>query len=460
MMHDYDLAILGSGSAAFAAAIKARELGRQVLMVERETVGGTCVNIGCVPSKAILRAAELADRTAHPLQPGIRSRLEAIDLARMVAAKDDLVAQLRQQKYLDLARAYDWEIVRGTARFQDERTIAIDGKPLEAASYLVATGASPWIPPISGLAEHLTSTTALSLGQLPGRLAVIGANAIGLELGQAFQMLGAEVVLLEALDRIAPFEAPEISAALADRLSEQGMTMATGAQITRIQDGRVDAVVGSRNQSWEIDQVLVATGRRPNTADLGLERAGIEVDRRGAIIVDDELRTTNPRVWAAGDVTPSPQFVYVAAYEGTLAADNCLSGARRKVDLEALPRVTFTSPQIASVGLTEEQARHAGHEVKASLLPLAHVPRALVNRDVHGLFKLVADARDDRLLGAHVLAENAGDVILAATIAIKHRLPLAALSEGFAPYLTMAEGLKLAAQAFQKDVGRLSCCAG
>ncbi len=288
---------------------------------------------------------------------------------------------------------------------------------------------------------------------------MIGANAIGLELGQYFQRLGTRVVLFEVLPRIAPFEEPEISEALAAHLAGEGMEIVPGAQITRVAGGRIFATTGSQERAWEVERILVATGRRPNTAGLGLERARIETDRRGAIVVDETLRTTNPRVWAAGDVTPAPQFVYVAAHEGTLAAENILTGAARRLDLTALPRVTFTDPQVAAAGLTEAQAREAGYQVITASLPLRYVPRALVNRETDGLFKLVADERTGRLLGAHVLAENAGDVIYAAVLAIKLGLGVQDLAETFAPYLTMAEGLKLAAQSFQSDVAKLSCCA-
>jgi len=457
----YDLAIIGSGSAAFAAAIKARTLGARVVMVERGTLGGTCVNVGCVPSKALLRAAEVFYHAGHHPFAGIQTRAERVDLPTLVAAKNDLVAALRQEKYSDLVEAYGWDVLQGEASFADASRLRVNGAILEAGAYLIATGASPAVPPIPGLAEagYLTSTTALDLVEQPRTLAVIGANAIGLELGQYFQRLGTHVVLFEVLPRIAPFEEPELSEALAAHLAGEGMEIVPGAQITRVAGRRIVATVEGQERTWEVERILVATGRRPNTAGLGLEHAGIETDRRGAIVVDETLRTTNPRVWAAGDVTPAPQFVYVAAHEGTLAAENILTGAQRRLDLTALPRVTFTDPQVAAVGLTEAQGREAGYQVITASLPLHYVPRALVNRETDGLFKLVADERTGRLLGAHVLAENAGDVIYAAVLAIKLGLTVSELAETFAPYLTMAEGLKLAAQSFQSDVARLSCCA-
>lgn len=462
----YDLAIIGSGSAAFAAAIRARDLGARVVMVEEGTLGGTCVNIGCVPSKALLRAAEVYHLAGHHTFAGIETSAGKVDLRALVDQKRELVKTLRHEKYEELVPAYDWEVVPGHAEFVDAETISVDDRTIKASSYIIATGASPAVPPIEGLADagYLTSTTALELEELPTSLAVIGANAIGLEMGQLFSHLGSKVTLIEILPRIAPFEEPEVSEAIADVLREEGTEVLTGAQVSRVEktaEGkRLHVKLGGETRELVVNDILVATGRRPNTEALGLDKAGIEVDRRGAVVVDDTLRTSNPRVWAAGDVTPAPQFVYVAAHQGSVSAENAVNGNPREADLSVVPRVTFTTPQIAAAGLTEEQAREQGYEVKTSVLPSEALARAWVNRDTRGLFKLVADAKTDQLLGAHVVADNAGDVIYSAVIAIKHKLTVSDLVNTLAPYLTMAEGLKLAAQTFSRDVAKLSCCAG
>ena len=462
----YDLVVLGAGSAAFAAAIKGADAGRSVALVECGTLGGTCVNIGCVPSKALLRAGEVAHTAAHHPFRGVDTHPAMVDLGVLVAAKNGLVDSLRQEKYADLVAGYGFDVLHGRARFVDESTIEVDGRPVRAGAYLVATGARPEAPPVPGLTEsgYLTSTTALELAEVPDRLAVVGASAIGLELGQFFSHVGSKVTFLELAERVAPFEEPEASAALHDVLTRQGAVVHTGARITRVRrEGDVrllEVIVEGHTVVVEADQVLVATGRRPNTDDLGLDLAGVGVDVRGAVVVDDQLRTHNPRVWAAGDVTGSPQLVYVSAYQGGLAAENAMLGARRSVDLSALPRVTFTAPQLASVGLNEAAATAAGHRVKTSVLPLDAVPRALVNRETTGLVKLVADAETDRLLGATVVAESAGEVIQSAVLGVKYGITTAELATTFHPYLTMAEGLKLAAQTFTRDVHTLSCCAG
>jgi mercuric reductase len=462
---DYDLVVVGAGSAAFAAAIKATEAGYRVALVEHGVLGGTCVNVGCVPSKALLRAGELAWAAGHHPFAGLSTSSGPVDLAALVAQKDELVGDLRQMKYADLVADYGFTVIAGHGRFTSPEALEVDGRSLRARVYLVATGASPAAPPIPGLADvgYLTSTSALELTAVPKRLVVIGANAIGLELGQFFLHIGTEVTFVDVAERIAPFEEPEISEALASVLATQGAAIHTGAKVLGVTRtaGQVEVTVrvGDRQLVLGGDEVLVATGRRPNTEGLGLEAAGVTLDGRGALIVDDEMRTSNPRIYGAGDVAGAPQFVYVSAYEGALAVDNALLGAGRKSDFTGLPRVTFTSPQIAGAGLTEAQAAAAGYEVETSVLPFSAVPRALVNHDTAGLVKLVAEAATGRLLGASVLADGAGDVIQTAVLAIRHGITTAELAATFHPYLTMAEGLKLAAQTFTRDVEKLSCCA-
>ncbi len=462
---DYDLAIVGSGSAAFAAAIKAREQDARVVMVERGTTGGTCVNIGCVPSKTLLRGAEVYHAAGHHPFRGIETQAGTVDVAAMVAQKDALVGHLREAKYAHLIDEYDWEFVPGEARFVDRATLAVGERTIRAAHSLIATGARPAVPPIPGLAEagYLTSTTAMDLATLPRSLVVIGAGYIALEQGQLFRHLGVEVSLLQRGARLLPDYEPEVAAAVGEMLDRTGIPVLPGARVLRVErDGeqrRLHLEVDGAPRVLEAEQILVAAGRTPNVEALDLPAAGIETDARGAIVTDPQLRTTNPAVFAAGDVTLCPQYVYVAAYQGGVAADNALNGANRPCNLTALPGVIFTDPQVATVGLTQAQAEANGFDVKTAVLPISSVPRAQVNSEELGVFKLVADAATDRVLGAHVVAGNAGDVIYAATLAVKHGLTVADLVTSFAPYLTMAEGLKLGALAFDRDVAKLSCCA-
>jgi len=462
---DYDLLVLGAGSAAFAAAIRGRDAGYRVALAEAGTLGGTCVNVGCVPSKALLAAGAAYWAAGHQRFAGITTATGPVDLAALVAQKDELVAALRQEKYADLVGAYGFEVIPGYAAFTGPGSVEVNGRAVRPGAVLIATGASPAAPPVPGLAEvgYLTSTTALDLKAVPARLAVIGASAVGLELGQFFLHVGSSVTFLDVADRIAPFEEPEISEALANVLRGQGATIYAGARILAVErDGdvrRIRATVDSEDVVVEADEILVATGRRPSTAGLGLEAGGVATDTRGAVVTDAQLRTANPRVWAAGDVTGAPQFVYVSAYQGALAAGNALLGERQEADLAGLPRVIFTTPPAAGAGLTEAQARAAGYQVTASVLPATAVPRALVNRDTAGVTKLIADAGTGELLGASVVGEGAGDVIQSAVLAIRHHITAAELAATFHAYLTTAESLKLAAQGFTRDVARLSCCA-
>jgi mercuric reductase len=460
----YDVAIVGSGGGAFAAAIAAVERGARVVMVERGTLGGTCVNIGCVPSKTQLRAGELFWHAGHQPFAGIRTRAASVDLPGLVGQKDELVSSLRKEKYADLIDEYGWELVRGEAHFEDPRTLRVDGRAIHADGVVLATGARPAVPGIDGLegVDYHTSTSLLDLKRLPEHLIVIGAGYVGLELGQLFRHLGSRVTLMQRSQRLLKDYDPEIGEVVQEVLTDEGIEVLLGVTYLRVeQDGsrkRVRVRIQGQERTIEGDALLVATGRTPNTETLNLPAAHVATGERGEIVVDEHLRTSNPRVFAAGDVTLGPQYVYVAAHEGSVAAENALGGTR-PVDLRAVPGVTFTTPSIATVGLTEEAARKAGHDPKASVLPLHAVPRALVNRDERGVFKVVADAHTDEVLGVHIVADNAGDAIYAGVLAVRFHLTVKDLTDTFAPYLTMSEGLKLAAQSFTRDPAKLSCCA-
>jgi mercuric reductase len=467
---DDDLAIIGSGGAAFAAAIAARRKDRRVVMVERGRVGGTCVNTGCVPSKAMLAAAEARHVALEQHFPGIRTDAQAVDLPDLAAGTRHLVDSLRADKYVHLATEYGWEILAGEARFVDgpclDVTLSGGGTArVEAEHYVVATGAAPWIPPIPGLADSgfLTSTTALQLDDLPRSMVVVGGNYVGLELAQLFARLGARVTVVEMLDRLAPAEEPEISAAIERIFADDHITVHTGRSVTAtspLPGGRVAVSIdGPDPQTLEADRLLIATGRRPATNGLDLAAVGVKVGGHGEIVVDDYLRTSTPKIWAVGDVTGHPQFVYVAAAHGALAVDNAFDEAGRTVDYHAMPRVTFTSPQIASVGLTETQATDAGRRCDSRVLPMEYVPRALVNRDTRGLVKLVADHHTGQLLGAHAVTECAGELISTAVYALANRMTVHQIADLWCPYLTMTESIKLAAQTFTRDITKLSCCA-
>ncbi|ABS68140.1 mercury(II) reductase [Hephaestia caeni] len=462
----YDLVVIGAGSAGFSAAITAADQGAQVALIGSGTIGGTCVNIGCVPSKTLIRAAEtLHNARAAARFAGISAEAEVTDWRGTVRQKDALVSGLRQAKYIDLLPAYNGIAYReGPARLMD-RGVEVDGTRIPAGKIIIATGARPAVPAIPGIetVPYLTSTTALDLEELPRSLLVIGGGYIGAELAQMFVRAGVKVTLV-CRSRLLPETEPEISAALTAYFADEGITVTSGIAyraIRKTEDG-VSLIVARDGQDTtiEADRVLITTGRTPNIESLGLAEHEIAVSSRGAIVIDDRMRTTRAGIYAAGDVTGRDQFVYMAAYGAKLAAKNALNGDSLRYDNSAMPAVVFTDPQVASVGLTEAAARTAGYAVRASTIGLDQVPRALAARDTRGLIKLVADAGSGRLLGAHILAPEGADSIQTAALAIRHRLTIDDLADTIFPYLTTVEGLKLAALSFSKDVAKLSCCAG
>ncbi|QQE47799.1 mercury(II) reductase [Micrococcus luteus] len=469
----YDLAIIGSGGGAFAAAIRANTLGKSVVMIERGTLGGTCVNTGCVPSKALIAAADARHSAADAADrfPGIETSADPVDMPALIGSKQDLVEGLRGEKYVDVAEAYGWHVRKGDASFAgtpDAPVLEVVGPDgavgtIEADQYLVATGSRPWAPPIEGLEEagYLTSTTAMELTAVPKSLLVLGGGYVALEQAQLFARLGSQVTLL-VRSRLASKEEPEVSKALQEVFADEGIRVVRRAVPTRVSRGTggeavVTADVSGGSQEFRAEQVLVALGRRPVTDGLNLDAVGVKTGDSGEVIVSDRLQSSNPRIWAAGDVTGHPEFVYVAAHHGTLAAENAFADAERSVDYARLPRVTFTGPAIGAVGMTEKDVLAAGIRCDCRVLPLHHVPRALVNRDTRGFIKLVVNADTSEILGLTAVAKDAGELAAAGVHVLGKTV--AEVADAWAPYLTMAEGIRIAAKAFTTDVSKLSCCA-
>ena len=462
----YDLAVIGAGSAGFSAAITAAEQGAQVALIGHGTIGGTCVNIGCVPSKTLIRAAEtLHQASAAARFVGISARAHADDWSALVHQKDELVTDLRKSKYAELLPAYNGiTYIEGKARLA-EGGADLNGDLVKAERVIITTGARPAVPAIPGIEdmEYLTSTSALAIETLPKSLLVIGGGFIGAELAQMFARMGVRVTIV-CRSQLLPAAEPQIAEALSKYYRDEGIRLNCGVAYKLIKgtnDGVSLAVKdGARDAVLDAERVLIATGRAPNVEGLGLKEARVAQASNGSIQVDDRMRTTHPGVYAAGDVTGRDQFVYMAAYGAKLAAKNALNGNSLRYDNHAMPAVVFTDPQVASVGLTEAAARTLGLDVRTSVLPLSYVPRALAARDTRGLVKLVADSKTRRLLGAHILAPEGADSIQTAALAIRQGLTIDDLADAIFPYLTTVEGLKLAALAFEKDVAKLSCCAG
>lgn len=461
------VAVIGSGGAAMAAALKVVEQGVRVTLIERDTIGGTCVNVGCVPSKIMIRAAHIAHlRRESPFDQGLPAAAPAVLREQLLAQQQGRVEELRHAKYesiLDVNPSIT--VLRGEARFKDAHTLTVveasgGTREVEFKHCLIATGASPAVPLILGLKDtpYWTSTEALESSTLPERLAVIGSSVVAVELAQAFARLGSQVTIL-ARSTLFSRDDPAIGEAVTAAFRAEGIEVLEHTQASRVTYAGGEFVLATEHGELRTDKLLVATGRVPNTRSLNLSAADVKVNAHGAIVIDRAMRTSAPHIFAAGDCTDQPQFVYVAAASGTRAAIN-MTGGIAELDLTAMPTVVFTDPQVATVGYSEAQAHDDGIQTDSRLLTLDNVPRALANFDTRGFIKLVAEASSGQLIGVQAVAPEAGELIQTAALAIRHRMTVQELADQLFPYLTMVEGLKLAAQTFTKDVKQLSCCAG
>ncbi len=459
--------IVGTGSAAFAAAIKAVEEGARVTIIEGASViGGTCVNIGCVPSKILINAAHIAYIQGHHEVEGLPKNRPIIDRKAMQQQQQEWVDKLRYAKYEQiLASNPGINLVQGMARFKNSNTLIVaqpDGNEIdiEADRILLAVGAKAALPSIQNLDKtpYWTSTEALEAEEIPEHLIVLGGSVVALELAQAFHRLGASVTIL-ARSTLLSSEEPEIGKQLASILEDEGIAVKLHTTFEAVHHDEGQFHLQTNHGKIKGDQLLVATGRTPNTASLGLDKVGIQTDRRGGVVINDHMQTSVKHIYAAGDCTDQPQFVYVAAAAGTRAAKNMMGG-NAVLDLSSMSSVIFTDPQVGIVGLTEQQAKEQGLDVESRTLDLENVPRALANFDTRGFIKLVAEKESGQIVGCQLLAHNGGEVIQTAALAIRNKMTIQELADQLFPYLTMVEGLKLTAQTFSKDVKQLSCCAG
>jgi mercuric reductase len=461
------IAIVGTGSGAFAAALKAIEQGAQVTIIEgADIIGGTCVNIGCIPSKIMIRGAHIAHIQSQHNFEGIAFNKPLIDRQVMVQQQQKMVEELRYAKYESILESNPGiNLIRGMARFKDAGTLVVAGtdgaeKEIRADRILLAVGARPMIPDIKGLSDtpYWTSTEALVAEELPKHLVVLGGSVVALELAQAFHNLGSEVTVM-ARSILLSKEDADLGDGLKEILEAEGLNIKLHTVPDNVHFDGKNFTVSTENGDVSCDQLLVATGRQSNADTLALENAGVVVADNGTIVIDDHMRTNVDNIYAAGDCTDQPQYVYVAAAAGMRAARN-MTGDDVALDLSTMPAVVFTNPQVATVGLTEQQAKAQGLEVESRKLALENVPRALANMDARGFIKLVAEKDSGRVVGCQVLASEGGEIIQTAVLAISNRMTTESLSNHLFPYLTMVEGLKLTAQTFTKDVKQLSCCAG
>lgn len=466
----FDLIIIGGGSAAFSATIKAEELGLSTLMVNAGLpFGGTCVNVGCVPSKTLIRSAETAYHASHSNFPGINPKGVDIDFARVIREKKQLVATLQQKKYIDVVSDFEnLRMIEGWAEFLDTKTILVNGKDkYTAPKFLIATGATTNVPKIEGLEEvgYLTNNTLFDLEEKPESLTIMGAGYIGLEIAMAYNRLGVHVRIIEFTDRVLRTQTPDISEELEKQMKSEGIEILPNFRAVKFEKSGTDTIIyckcpdGSITKLVEPGRMVVVSGISPNTKRLGLQNIDIQLTEKGHIVVNEKMETNASNIYAAGDVTNTPAFVYTAAHEGKVAVENAFAGAEKKVDYSSLPWVVFTDPQVAGAGLDEVQAEAQGISFEVSKLPLSEVPRSIAARDTRGFIKLIRNTETDKLIGARVVAPEGGELIQQLSMAIKYGITVTDLAQSLYPYLTLGEGIKLAAITFGKDVSKLSCCA-
>ena len=453
---DFDLIVIGSGPGGYVAAIRAAQLGLQTACVEsRETLGGTCLNVGCIPSKALLHASELFEEAAHGTLAkwGVKTQGVELDLEAMHAGRREAVKGLTGGiEFLFKKNKVTW--LKGHARFTGKDMIDVAGTAYRAKNFVIATGSS--VTPLPGVEidqeRIIDSTGALELGAVPGHLVVIGGGVIGLELGSVWRRLGAKVTVVEFLDQILPGMDGEVRKEAHKIFKKQGLEFRLSTKVTKA-ERKGDTVTltlepakGGSAETIEADSVLVSIGRRPNTDNLGLDAAGIALNKRGQIEVDHEFRTGVSGIYAIGDVTPGPMLAHKAEDEGIAVAE-ILAGQIGIVNHEVIPSVVYTMPEIAGVGLTEEDAKAQGHEVKTGKFPMLGNSRAKTNREPDGFVKVIADARSDRVLGVWMVASVAGTMIGQAAQAME----FGATSEDIAytchAHPTHSEALKEAAMA-------------
>ena len=464
----YDLVILGGGAAAFSAAIRADRNGAKAVMIDGGTIGGTCVNVGCVPSKRLLAVGDQFFRVANRPFPGLHPDDGwSVDFRAVIRSKDRLVADLRKAKYADvLASLKGVEYVRGHDAFVSPHEVKVGKQKYQGEKFVIGTGSSPTIPPVPGIdtVDFLTNVEALSLGDRPDSMIVLGGRALGLEFAQMYQHLGTQVTVLQRSPRIVPDEEPEISRDLEKYLKEDGIEIHTGAAVLSAEQrkGRkvLVARVGGRKRTIEADEILLATGRTPNTAGLNLPAARVEVKADQGVKVDSEMRSTAPGIFAAGDVIGKPMLETAAAKEGYIAAENALAHRGLKMDYRAVPHAVFTNPAVASVGPTDAQANADGRvRCACNTILLKQVPKPLIVEDTRGLVKIVAEAESHKILGLHLLASLAPEMIHVGVLAVKHALTLEDIIDTVHVFPTHSEAIKLAALSFFEDIDKLSCCA-
>lgn len=443
---NFDIIIIGSGSAGFAAASKVAQAGLRVAMVEKDRLGGDCPNRACVPTKILLRAAEFisALKVAHTF--GIKVTEFNLNWQSLLAHKQKIIQELTGDRLYNILERRGISLFKGSAAFVSPTEITVNGKSLKADKFIIATGSRPAIPNIKGLKEigFLTSEQAINLPELPTTIIILGGGPVAIEFAQIFSCFDVKVTILEAGENILAREDIEISQHLADYLKEQSIKILTQAHVFEITRAgarkAVHFIKDNRKQVIAADEILVATGRRPALSSLNLAAAGVEVDTQG-IKVNQFLQTTANNIWAAGDVTGRLLYTHVATYEGNLAGYNSISEKPEAASLTVVPRATFCEPEIASVGLTETEATISGYKYQAGHLPIRYLGKSLILGERRGLIKLLTETQTGKIIGCHIIAPFASEIIHEIALAMQNGLTIDSIADTIHAYPSMAEGL-------------------
>lgn len=466
-MERYDLAIIGGGAGAFAAAIRADELGIKAVMINGGLpLGGTCVNVGCVPSKTLLHAAEQLSQASQHEDPGVDLSVERADFAAAVTEELALVEQLRTEKYEQVLRGLgNITLIEGFARFTSDRAVEVNGQTIEAEKFIITTGSKATVPPIEGIeaAGYLTHIEALKLKVLPEALVVIGAGPIGLELGQIYSRFGSKVTILQRGNSIMPRVETELTDRLEHSLTDEGISIVKGVQVTKVVlDGDRKILTYSDDtgeHTHTVDEILIAAGKTPNTVSLGLGEIGVDVDDKQAIVTSATLQTSQPHIYAVGDVTNLPlRLETTAGKEGTIAVDNAFNGTSKIVDYRAVPWAVFTDPAIASVGYTEEEQMEELNACACRTVTFDKVSKALITGRTEGVIRMAIHPETKVVMGVHILAPDAADLIAQAMVHVKNKNTIDDIIDTLPVFPTMSEAIKIAALSFTKDVSKMSCC--
>jgi len=464
-----DLIILGSGSTAFAAALRASSYGARVMMFEKSVLGGTCINWGCIPSKTLIHAALFRHEAKLGASVGVlpEGALGGVDYERLSAHRDRVVRKLRQERYLDVLRDIPgMTLIKGAARFVNKNTIETVEQSYQSDRFLIAVGGNPRVPDIPGMegSGYLTSRSALLMKKLPSSLIIIGGGVIAVEMGQMLHRLGCEITILEHGPRLLPSVELEPAMSLQQVLVNEGLVVVPNATVCAVEAcGATCAVkveVDGKRSCYRAERLLLAVGTEPATRNIGLDNAGVRLDSRGFVTTDQYMRTSAPGIWAAGDVTGGMMIATVGAKEATVAVDDMFDqGCGCLMDHLLAPMAIFTDPEIGSVGHTEESARMAGFDVQVNIMPVSAIPKAQVTGSDQGVIKMIADRASGRLLGVHLACHRGADLINEASLALRFKATVDDLASTMHVYPSIGEGLKLCAQGFDSDISKLSCCA-